>query len=106
MKEIPTSLRVGGSTINVVLEENGDAQVGTCSLFESTITIYRTFLSNNKTYNQSVESMVNTFYHELTHAILDTMGETELSSNEKFVNAFAGFLTEAVRSFKFNEETK
>ena len=44
---------------------------------------------------------VNTFYHELTHCILDTMGETELSENEKFVCSFSGFLTEAMANAYF-----
>ena len=47
---------------------------------------------------------VNTFYHELTHCILQTMGEHELNDNEKFVCCFAGFLTEAMRNLKFEEE--
>ena len=43
---------------------------------------------------------LNTFLHELTHTILDTMGEKELSSNEKFVSTFSSFLTEAIRTMK------
>ena len=38
------------------------------------------------------------------HRILQTMGEHELSGNEKFVCCFAGFLTEALRNLKFEEE--
>lgn len=39
----------------------------------------------------------NTFVHEVLHAILDTMGETELNNNEKFVCGCAGYLTEAIQ---------
>mgnify|MGYP003668671412 CR=1 FL=1 len=33
-----------------------------------------------------------TLYHELTHVILDTIGEHKLSGNEKFVHAFSTLL--------------
>ena len=34
------------------------------------------------------------FYHELTHAILDHMGEHELSKSERFVDGFAQLMNE------------
>ena len=49
---------------------------------------------------QSETSQLNTFFHELIHSILRTMGELELNDNEKFVNCFAGFLTEAIRTME------
>ena len=33
-----------------------------------------------------------TFYHELVHAILDELGEHELSNNERFVQSFSVLL--------------
>lgn len=32
------------------------------------------------------ETLIETFFHEVTHIILDALGEEELSENEKFVN--------------------
>ena len=58
----------------------------------------------NKDNKQNNNVKVNTFFHELTHAILDTMGEVELSGNEKFVCCFSSFLTEAINSFKYNNK--
>ncbi len=55
----------------------------------------------NKDDVQSLDSKVNTFYHELIHVILTNMGENELNDNEKFVCSFAGFLTEAMADAKF-----
>ena len=52
---------------------------------------------------QSQSSKENTFYHELVHSILRTMGETELNDNERFVCCFAGFLTEAMKNAYFKE---
>ena len=58
----------------------------------------------NKTDSQSEGSKINTFYHELTHSILKTMGETELNDNEKFVCCFSSFLSEAMGNAYFEEE--
>lgn len=32
------------------------------------------------------ETIIETFFHEITHIILDATGDNELSENEKFVN--------------------
>ena len=40
-------------------------------------------------YKRTKEAIEQTLYHEVVHAILDTMGEHELSSNEKFVQQFS-----------------
>ena len=84
------------------VERSDDNAVGQCFLAGGYIEIAE---KCNKDDIQSDGSKVNTFYHELTHAILDTMGEFDLSKNEKFVNTFAGFLTEAMpdASFKIEE---
>nr|DAH79191.1 MAG TPA: Putative metallopeptidase [Caudoviricetes sp.] len=37
-----------------------------------------------------------TFWHELTHAILDRMGRTDLNDSEEFVNTFSAFLSGAI----------
>lgn len=58
----------------------------------------------NKCDNIPERMKPNTFYHELTHSILDTMGESELSANEKFVSCFSSFLTEAMEKAYFQEE--
>lgn len=100
--KIPDSFKIGGQTINVkMVERCDDNTVGTMCLAEGTIEIAEKF---NKDKEQSADSKVNTFYHELTHCILDTMGEDELSKNEKFVNCFAGFLSDAMESAVFIEE--
>lgn len=40
--------------------------------------------------------MRTTFWHELTHAILDRMGKTDLNDSEEFVNTFSAFLSGAI----------
>lgn len=50
--------------------------------------------------NNIKKVLILLFIHEIIHGILDTMGETELSSNEKFVNAFAGYLYQVIKQIK------
>ena len=45
------------------------------------------------------DDLANTFWHELTHAILYDMGH-DLCANERFVTAFANRLSDAVNSAK------
>lgn len=48
----------------------------------------------------SVDEVDNTFWHEVTHAILYDMGHN-LWDNEVFVTAFANRLSDAIDSAKF-----
>ena len=100
--KIPSKFRVGGQKMNVIqVHHCDDNKLGNCIVAEGIIRIAEIF---NNDICQSQESKENTFYHELTHAILDTMGENELSANERFVCTFAGFLTEAMTNAYFEEE--
>lgn len=95
---IPKSLHVGGQELEVRLVERcKNNELGTCCVAQG-------FIEIAERYNREAivvpSVQFNTFLHELTHAILDTMGENELSANEKFVNTFSSFLAEAIRSSK------
>ena len=93
-KKIPNAYRGGGQLMEVRLVERcDDNTIGTCALSEGFIEIAEKHSRDSK---QSESSKINTFYHELTHSILRTMGETELNENEKFVCCFSSFLTEAM----------
>lgn len=101
MKKIPSNFQVGGQNIEVRFVDRCDYNnAGNSFLGAGYIKIAKMF---NESDLQSEGSQRNTFFHELTHAILDTMGEVDLSKNEKFVNCFAGFLTEAMTNAVFNE---
>lgn len=55
--------------------------LGLCEFPKSLISIYA---------NGIDKSLIDqTVYHEVVHAILESMGENELSSNDKFVQNFA-----------------
>ena len=49
----------------------------------------------------SEDTRIDTFYHERTHAILDSMGEHDLSKNEKFVDIFSKLLRQADETAKY-----
>lgn len=101
LKKIPSKIVIGGQEIDVKEEVKIENNLlGQCSVAEGWIKIANTY--DDRIQTESCKR--NTYYHELTHAILDTMGETKLSQNEKFVNCFASFLTEAMQNAYFMEE--
>ena len=51
-------------------------------------------------YIYDADERSNTFWHELTHAILYDM-DCKLTNDEKFVTAFANRLDEAIKTAKF-----
>lgn len=94
MNKIPKEYNVGGQRIEVrIVERCDDNNLGLECLPSGYIEIAKYY---NKDSQQSESSMMNTFYHELIHTILDTMGQDELNKDEAFVNTFAGFLNEAM----------
>ena len=100
--KIPKSYKVGGAKVQVNnVERCSDNSLGECCLGAGSIEIAEKFCKDDV---QSQGSKENTFYHELTHSILRTMGEFELNENEKFVCCFSGFLTEALEKAYFRED--
>lgn len=98
MEKIPSSFNVGGQTMNVSIKDRLESdKLGECCVAEARIDIAKTFNGRE----QVNAAQVNTFYHELVHCILDTMGENDLSGNEKFVSCFSSFLCEAMNSIKY-----
>lgn len=94
---LPKQYTVGGQLMEIQqIEQIEDGLLGQCSLAQGWIKIADKFGSSK----QSETSKLNTMYHEIVHSILDTMGEKELSANEKFVCTFSGFLTEVLTTIK------
>lgn len=90
---IPDKIRIGGQEISVVNEERlDDNKLGTICVAEGVLRIADNF--NN--LKQCESSKFNTFVHEIVHGILDTMGESELSGNEKFVCTFSSLLIDTI----------
>ena len=90
---IPDKIRIGGQDIRIVKEERlDDNKLGEICVAEGVLKIACNF-SNRQ---QCKSSKTNTFIHEVVHGILDTMGESELSGNEKFVCAFSSLLIDTI----------
>lgn len=99
IQKIPSRFNVGGQTISVNIKDRLESdKLGECCVAEARIDIAKTFSGREQAYT----TQLNTFYHELTHCILDTMGENDLSGNEKFVSCFSSFLCEAMNSMKYD----
>lgn len=98
MKKIIREFKLG-STKWSVKQVNGfksSTQLGESSLGEATIRLSKNWC-NNKVNKQMMEE---TLYHEVVHAILDTMAEYDLSANEKFVQNFAVLLRQFEKTKK------
>ena len=99
---IPNKIRIGGQDISVVNEDHLDgSELGTICLAKGVLRI-----ADNFNYSKQCESSkINTFIHEVVHGVLDTMGESELSNNEKFVCTFASLLVDTIEEIvKVNNE--
>ena len=100
--KIPNKISVGGQEINITeVDHLQNDNLGRCYIGAGFIKIANKVTEG---LDQTESSKINTFYHELIHCILDTMGEHELSANEKFVSCFSGFLTEAMRNAYFKND--
>lgn len=100
-EKIPRNFRVGGQLMEVRRVDRCEGNdLGSCFLAGGYVEIAD---KCNKDDTQSESSKINTFYHELTHSILKTMGEDDLNNNERFVCSFSSFLTEAMAVAVFPE---
>ena len=100
---IPNKIRIGGQEISVVNEERlNNNQLGTICMAEGILRI----ADNFKNSKQCQSSKITTFIHEVVHGVLDTMGEFELSGNEKFVSTFSSLLVNPIEDIvKANNNT-
>lgn len=96
---IPKRFYIGGQEINVEHVDDGNDNLGEANMWNGYIKLSNRY----KGSIQSETSKKNTFCHELVHIILDTMGENDLSSNEKFVSCFGSFLCNALTTMEYEE---
>ena len=100
--KIPNKIRIGGQDIVIEMPEHlPDNKLGYICLAGGKIRIAKKFSDNE----QSETSITNTFMHEVVHGVLDTMGEFELSGNEKFVSSFASLMVDIIEEIvKVNKD--
>ena len=94
----------GLSPKKLVKEERlDDNKLGTICVAEGVLRIADNF--NN--LQQCESSKISTFIHQIVHGILDTMGESELSGNEKFVCTFSSLLIDTIEEIvKVNKKVQ
>lgn len=62
--------------------------------------------SEGGTCNTSISKSKATLWHEIVHAILATMGQRELYSDEHFVNLFSIFFRQFIETLKIEDDNK
>ena len=96
----PKNFKLFATTINVKFDSvrlSNESVLGDCSFIDNLISL----CNNYKGEPISESSVIDTFYHEKVHVILDAMGEHELSKNEKFVEVFSRLLRQSEETAKF-----
>lgn len=98
--KIPKSFKLFATKIEVVLDDketNNRNILGESALFKSQI------LVGTKIRGDKVDegAMMDTFYHEKVHMILDSMGKHELSKDEEFVEIFSRLLRQSEETSKY-----
>lgn len=102
-KEIIKSIKgfqVGGFRYSVEFKDNIEIEgaIGSCNYITNTISIRKEF--NGEAV--SSDNMLVTMLHELTHSILNVMGQEELNQQEEFVDLFAHQLAQVLKTLEFH----
>lgn len=92
--ELPKEIQIGGQVLTTQICEELGGKLGKCCCYNGYIKI----ATNVDGSTQTESSILNTYIHECVHAILDTMGRSDLSNDEIFVSTFVGFATEGIVS--------
>ena len=94
---LPKKIRVGNRwySVDVVESMRNKSEMGRVHYERRTIELAK------RTHHGvpfRLSALEDTFWHELTHAILHSMGEHELNNRESFVEEFANRLSAAIRT--------
>jgi hypothetical protein len=99
--QLPKSIRVGKTRYPVVqpFAMIPPTHAGSVT-YGHNIRVALTMHTGSRLAVRSERQRSETFWHEVTHAILHDMG-SKLEANEQFVTAFSKRLNDAIRSAKF-----
>lgn len=119
--KIPTSFILFGSKYNIVFENELYEKEDCFGMAEEDIKLIRlqsrvpvpvirevrddngVFKKVKTSFLITDEIVVETFYHEISHIILDAIGETKLSRDEKLVNMLGKAFLEIYLSSEYEE---
>jgi len=99
--KLPTTIRVGKhkysiEVVEAMLRKRDMARV---HYDHRRIEIGRMSNITGKRYSDT--QVLDSFWHEVTHAILEEMGRHALNADERFVTEFANRLTQVIKSAEF-----
>jgi hypothetical protein len=99
---IPSSIKIGKTRYPVEqpITLKNAVHAGNVTYGQSIRVAYRIRMSSGRLQSRTEHQRNETFWHEVTHAILKDM-DHKLESNEKFVTDFSRRLNDAIRSAKF-----
>jgi len=98
--ELPKKVKVGDRWYSVEIVETMERKAMMGYVYYGTGSIEIAKKSNVTNTPYTNDEISDTFWHELTHAILYDMG-SNLYNNEKFVTRFANRLAKAINTAKF-----
>jgi hypothetical protein len=98
--KLPKKVKVGDRWYSVEIVETMERRATMGHVYYGTGAIEVATKSNVTQKAYSKEEVSDTFWHELTHAILYDMGSS-LYKDEKFVTRFANRLSTAINTAKF-----
>jgi hypothetical protein len=97
--KIPSSFKLAGQTISVVL----DSELHTnCKILGQAVYAKQQILLDSGKCSQ--EQMEQNFIHELLHWVFFIMNEDELRNNEKIIDLTAHMLHQAVKTLTYDNE--
>ena len=99
--KIPKQFKLFGTTYKVVWDNkrlNDISAYGLSDYSKSEITLS----TLHGVDELSEDKILDTFYHERTHAILDMMHEVDLSNNENFVDVFSKLLRQSDETAEYD----
>lgn len=97
---IPDKVKIGGITYTIVQKQpDNDLQVSD-STVDGEIDYQRQKINLNETFEKEYKEAV--LMHEIVHGILYCMAESELRTNEKFVEGFAQVLYQVLKDNDLN----
>ena len=92
--KIPKKFKLFGTEFTVDFDnEKMDKENAIGVSYFSSCSIVLASKDKGKPINKNV--IIDSFYHEKVHTILDAMGEHKLSQNEKFVEVFSRLLRQS-----------
>ena len=90
--KIPKRFELHGKSYTVRIVPGAQWKEDDCLAF------FRANTAEIEIKQQSAQMMEHSFWHELVHAVLDSMNEERLYRNEKFVDVMAALLMQAMKS--------